>query len=688
MFRPSRNFKVPLVYGGQWKDHQTFQKWDPVSKRLVQVSCCGPTGPTGGGGEPTGPTGPVCPDPDPAVSVTLANLTSTGGDVTFIYPGPEPILVLEIYESTTTPVDTSGTPLHVFIGSLVSPNTYTFTTIAGRYYKAGLRVRHTCEDGSYTYSTYVYSGDVQYTACPQPDPVDSVTLSNITASSADVSWVYGGSETIFEVDIYEGESLPVSTSGTPFFHLGGSLSTPYTASCTPTLNNYYVASVRVKNDCGYSSYVYSDPVQYTELVGEVNVVGVGTGANTLLYSTDGGLTWTGLGNTIFTMAGNCAAWNGTMWVAGGVGTNALAYSYDGINWTGLGEISTGPSSTLGNVSSVTWDGTGWTAVSGSDAYATSFDGINWLGYSGITSADLLYNTATNGRITVGTPSIPPSTSLMGFTYVARNASVGAVIDANLTAEQIVNYTDILWDNSKFILTVGTRLSPTNSKFYSSDGRSWTGIPNVSYVDGTNIGKTTGSLYISRGTTPDSTEKSTDGLTWTSATDPALPVVQGSKGTIFGTDTRIFVCGYTTNSFAYTTDGTTWTSGSTGLSGGFKAGFYKTVPTLFNFEFDLKAGSVGVDPGTGNFTATITSFPTVILQFNKTDTNGIDAADFLNSLYYAPITSTIKITKDPSNYGVFTVNSTADAGTYVSFTCTSTSSVGAILPNDTVKVTYG
>lgn len=40
--RTSRNFKVPLVYGGQWKDHQTFQKWDPISKRLVQVSCCAP----------------------------------------------------------------------------------------------------------------------------------------------------------------------------------------------------------------------------------------------------------------------------------------------------------------------------------------------------------------------------------------------------------------------------------------------------------------------------------------------------------------------------------------------------------------------------------------------------------------------------------------------------------------------
>lgn len=38
--RPYRNLKVPLVFGGQWKNHQTFQKWDPISKRLVQVNCC------------------------------------------------------------------------------------------------------------------------------------------------------------------------------------------------------------------------------------------------------------------------------------------------------------------------------------------------------------------------------------------------------------------------------------------------------------------------------------------------------------------------------------------------------------------------------------------------------------------------------------------------------------------------
>jgi ligand-binding sensor protein len=421
---------------------------------------------------------------------------------------------------------------------------------------------------------------------------------------------------------------------------------------------------------------------------EVDVVGVGTGANTLLYSGDGGLTWTGLGNSIFTSQGFAAAWNGTMWVAAGSGTNGLAYSYDGINWTGLGAITTGPASNSTYFTSVTWDGSAWTAFNGTDEYATSFDGIHWLGYNGITFAELLYNTSTDGRITVGTPSIPPTLlSLLGFAYIPRNVAVGAVSDANLTAEQILEYTDILWDESKFIITVGNRVVPNNSKFYSTDGRSWTGIPNVSYVDGTNIGRTTGGFYISRGTNPDATEKSTDGLTWTSATSPSLPIVQGGKGTIFGTDTRVFVCGFNNNSFEYTTDGTTWISGSTGLSGNFKGGFYKYVPALLNFEFVNVSGSLGVDPGSGNFSGIPVSFPTVVLQFNKTDANSIDAADFLQSLYYSTLLSAARIEKDSNNYSNFIINSSTDSGTYRSFNCTVTSFAGIVLPGDTVKLKY-
>lgn len=65
-------------------------------------------------------------------------------------------------------------------------------------------------------------------------------------------------------------------------------------------------------------------------------VAVGEGTNSIAYSSNG-INWTGIGKTIFSTRGFDAAWNGSMWVAVGSGTNTIAYSSDGINWTGIGE---------------------------------------------------------------------------------------------------------------------------------------------------------------------------------------------------------------------------------------------------------------------------------------------------------------------------------------------------------------
>lgn len=304
----------------------------------------------------------------------------------------------------------------------------------------------------------------------------------------------------------------------------------------------------------------------------VNVVGVGSGANTLLYSRDGGLTWTGLGNSIFSGEGNCAAWNGTMWVAGGFGTNALAYSYDGINWTGIPDVRINPFTSMTSCTSIVWTGTTWVAVNGLYS-ATSIDGITWRGFDNSFSGLYTGYIATNGTIIVGIPT-PDAGINIRVSKSSDGESWGPVIDTNLDNERISTYGDILYDGTQFILLVKDRVEPNNSKFYSTNGASWTGIPNVGYVKGTNIGKTTGNLYISRGTDSNSTEKSIDGINWITVTNPSLPIVQGIPGTIFGTDSQIFVCGYNNNSFIYSTNGLTWTTSNTGVSGNFKAGFFK------------------------------------------------------------------------------------------------------------------
>jgi hypothetical protein len=104
-------------------------------------------------------------------------------------------------------------------------------------------------------------------------------------------------------------------------------------------------------------------------------VAVGSGGtSTIAWSSDGML-WTGLGNTIFATAGRGITSIGSMWVATGNGTNSIAYSTDGKTWTGS---ASGNSvfTTQGN--SVTWTGIRFVAVgSGTNTIGHSPDGITW-----------------------------------------------------------------------------------------------------------------------------------------------------------------------------------------------------------------------------------------------------------------------------------------------------------------------
>jgi hypothetical protein len=97
-----------------------------------------------------------------------------------------------------------------------------------------------------------------------------------------------------------------------------------------------------------------------------------------------------LGTGRFSSAGYGVAWNGTRWVAVGQGTNSIAYSADGITWTGLG---TGTFSTYGV--GVAWNGTRWVAVGrGTNSIAWSADGVTWTGLGTGTFSTLGYFAAS------------------------------------------------------------------------------------------------------------------------------------------------------------------------------------------------------------------------------------------------------------------------------------------------------
>lgn len=58
--------------------------------------------------------------------------------------------------------------------------------------------------------------------------------------------------------------------------------------------------------------------------------------STISYSNNNGISWNGLGKTIFSIEGKSVCYGNEIWVAVGSGTNNVAYSSDGINWIGNG----------------------------------------------------------------------------------------------------------------------------------------------------------------------------------------------------------------------------------------------------------------------------------------------------------------------------------------------------------------
>jgi len=259
-----------------------------------------------------------------------------------------------------------------------------------------------------------------------------------------------------------------------------------------------------KNDLSLQFNVekYKFLTSYLNNTGDVCVL-LGSGSNTLSYSVDEGFSWTGLGNSIFSVTGNKAIWNGAVWVAVGEGaTNTVATSTDGINWTGRGKVfgirgnnlsynynhrmwvAVGEDnikkrniaySTDNGVSwsypsteifsdvahDVTWIGYKWFAVGkgSTNTLAESVDGINWTG-SGMQFSVVGYGIATDdyGAIVICGEDAD-STLNVQYTVFDQYNNAGTLVFTKLTAasSKISNPTRIVCYGSDrwFILGSGT-----------------------------------------------------------------------------------------------------------------------------------------------------------------------------------------------------------------------------------------
>jgi hypothetical protein len=120
--------------------------------------------------------------------------------------------------------------------------------------------------------------------------------------------------------------------------------------------------------------------------------------NTMAYSPDG-IRWTGnaggLGKLMFDGSGSRAAWNGSLWVAVGDPSgngSPIAYSRDGIAWT-KADASGG----LAVGRDVAWNGHKWIAVGeGTNSAVHSLDGKNWNTFT-TDSLDSAYGIAANDK---------------------------------------------------------------------------------------------------------------------------------------------------------------------------------------------------------------------------------------------------------------------------------------------------
>ena len=221
--------------------------------------------------------------------------------------------------------------------------------------------------------------------------------------------------------------------------------------------------------------------------------------NPLAYSLDNGQTWTesvsggpnlfvgpdrqaniwGLAQDVSYNQCNAVTWNGSKWVAGGLG--GMAYSYDGMNWL--------PNSFAGfrTCNAIAWNGTSWLAsgilTGGQQGQATSTDGITWaVNNNGVALGNALavrrtnisnntnisnflansVNGANDPKLFLTLPEFIPSTNgiVMVWGSLVSNTTVGGT----LTLRQAG------------VLIADTFQYVASSQSYAITGRVFSGLP--------------------------------------------------------------------------------------------------------------------------------------------------------------------------------------------------------------------
>ena len=299
------------------------------------------------------------------------------------------------------------------------------------------------------------------------------------------------------------------------------------------------------------------PPQQTQLW-----VAGGYGTNRLAYSTNG-INWTTStsGNSIFTVYCYAVAYGNGVWVAGGYGNNSIAYSTNAITWT---------ASTSGNnlmthaCNGIAYGGGLWVAGgSGTNKMTYSTNGITW---TASTSGNSIFTAACNS-VAYGNAmwvAVGNGINSGSFGIVAYSTN-GVTWTSSSSGNNIFTgacYT-VAYGNGTWVIG-GQNNQGLGVIAYSINGYSW--YPSAS---GSSIFTSTckavaygNGLWVAGGEGTNRFAYSVDSINWT---------VSSSGNSIFTSECRavsyvngLWVAGGSgTNQMAYSTNGIDWTESTSG-----------------------------------------------------------------------------------------------------------------------------
>ena len=285
----------------------------------------------------------------------------------------------------------------------------------------------------------------------------------------------------------------------------------------------------------------------------------------IAYSYDG-INWTVAVQSIITTIVWGIAWNGSVFVAVGQGTNPIAYSYNGINWlasttssgnalaTGfnvawgqkyfvaVGTGTTGVTSTVAySTDGITWTGLGVTIMgSGGSIYGITCGGTRWVlcGSTSVGQTTVYYANdpilAANWTTATGTPGFPGTSTMYTVSYgFYPNIVVG------LNTSNLANV---------FVLGMSSSTAGYRSYYSLDNGVTWTqssGVNGNADSIFTNIlyGITwTGKRFVGVGTTGANgvIGYSYNGRTWYATTSPFTTLGRGISSSPWPTMGSVYV----------------------------------------------------------------------------------------------------------------------------------------------------